>query len=249
MIRPDPITILLKVYDLHQSNSILHTVGTGFYHTGVEVNGYEFSFSESGVVRTRPSLPQFGELRDSIVMGTYTEGMTGIYSIISNLRNDRFQPGSYDVVTLNCNHFSDSFCVATVNTHIPVWVNRMAEIGSNFSAQPSSPTGGQSNDMTAMKAPGVVKSPELPTVNTSRVSMPDEPNLGPGTASSFSIFNLFGWGANGGKSPSSSANATNPAAAPNSVTSAQNETRKSNPKAKKELSAKQKELLAKTPLF
>lgn len=38
-----------QVYDLHQSNSWLQHVGLGMYHSGVEIGGVEYTFSEAGI--------------------------------------------------------------------------------------------------------------------------------------------------------------------------------------------------------
>jgi hypothetical protein len=243
MSRPGPLPIFLKIYDLHQANSSLHRVGAGFYHTGVEVNGYEYSFSAAGVVRTIPTLPDFGELRERMPMGEFQEGMAGINRIISELRNMRFQPGAYDAIHLNCNHFSEAFCMNSVNTHIPVWCNRMAEIGSNFSARTAAAAPGGEG----MAAPGVVKAPELRNLNATASIGDGAKTAGAAAAPYYSIFDFFGWGS--GTSSSSGGSAANPRSVDTPTTSAPQpmaaaRPAKSDPSKKKELTEKQKELLA-----
>lgn len=231
-----PIDIALNIYDIHESNRVLYNLGVGFFHTGVEINGYEFSFSASGVVRTRPRLPEFGTFREQIRMGTYGEGMNGIYNIISVLRNAQFQPSAYHPINLNCNHFSDAFCMAAVNQHIPDYVNRMAGIGTNFSAPSSSASG---PDMFA--APGVVKAPQQPTSSkTSLATNPGNMNIEQQQEVSIvsSVFGWFGWGSDTGGA------AAKPAIVENRTATAA-PTKKIAPSAKKELTEKQKELLAK----
>jgi len=241
MFTPAPLLIVLNIYDIHQSNSVLYSVGAGFYHTGVEVNGYEYSFSPNGVVRTRPRLPDFGTLREQKTMGTYNDGMSGINGIISTLRNSRFQHGAYDMVHLNCNHFSDAFCLATVQQGIPSWVNRMAGMGAMASSKPSSSGSGDK-----MAAPGVVKAPELPVkkavppaANTKQTQTTPESS----SATSHSIFSWFGWGSSS-TGPASAAAPVEEAALVNTSKSAGTATT-SAPGKKKELTEKQKELLAK----
>jgi hypothetical protein len=245
MSRPEPLPIYLKIYDLHQSNSTLNRVGTGFYHTGVEVNGYEYSFSAGGVVRTTPTLPEFGPLRERMEMGSFTEGMAGINRIISELRNaGGFQPGAYDVIHLNCNHFSEAFCMSTVHAHIPVWCNRMAQMGSNFSGPTAAAPSGE-----GMAALGVVKDPELRNLKAAAsIAQPWPPlsNAASAAAPSYSIFDFFGWGSgtsssSGGSAASSSSMAT-PTSTQQPVVAARPV--KSDPSKKKELTEKQKELLA-----
>lgn len=240
MFTPAPLLIVLNIYDIHQSNSVLYSVGAGFYHTGVEVNGYEYSFSPNGVVRTRPQLPDFGTLREQKTMGTYNDGMSGINGIISNLRNSRFHHGAYDMVHLNCNHFSDAFCLATVQQGIPSWVNRMAGMGAMASSKPSS---GGSGDK--MAAPGVVKAPELPVKKAAApvIAKQTQVTQEPQPAASNSIFSWFGWG--GSSTTTASAAAPIEGTAPVDPAKTAGTAAVSAPSKKKELTEKQKELLAK----
>lgn len=241
MFTPAPLQIVLNIYDLHQSNSLLYSVGAGFYHTGVEVNGYEYSFSPSGVLRTRPRLPEFGILREQLTMGTYTEGMSGINAVISTLRNSRFQQGAYDTIHLNCNHFSDAFCLATVHQAIPNWVNRMAGMGAIATPKSSSRdiSGGDK-----MAAPGVVKTPGTLTTGTHAKQQVEAVNNEPLPSSevtiSQTIFSWFGWNS----SESSTTSSTNTNEVGGLRTQATGASSHSSNK-KKELTEKQKELLAK----
>lgn len=255
------IPIFVNVYDLHQSNGVLHSVGAGFYHTGVEVSGYEYSFSESGVVRTQPRLPAFGEFREQLTMGYYTGGMGGINSVISELRNAQFQPGAYHPVHLNCNHFSEAFCQRTVQASLPEYVNRLANVGSNLVRKPAP----KANNDEALAAPGQVKAPELKTSSTSSsssrtagnnkgsyaIDTADGSNSSSSGSSSSSggvssIFSWLGWGTS--TSGSAAASTGDPSAtAANSSKPQQSatNTKKTDPKKKKELTEKQKELLSK----
>ena len=42
------------MYDLHESNSWLQHVGLGMYHSGVEIGGVEYTFSEAGIGQHPP---------------------------------------------------------------------------------------------------------------------------------------------------------------------------------------------------
>jgi deubiquitinase DESI2 len=44
-----------------------------------------------------------------------------------------FGPNNYNIITRNCNSFSNAFCMALLNKPIPAWVNRLAYMGSWFS--------------------------------------------------------------------------------------------------------------------
>ena len=67
--------VILHVYDLHDCNSWLRGVALGVYHTGVEVGGKEYSFSEQGIVKCDPKrAPKPAVFRESIVLGECQEG-------------------------------------------------------------------------------------------------------------------------------------------------------------------------------
>ena len=201
-----PVAIVLNVYDINPNNNTLSAIGVGIYHTGIEINNFEYSFGPSaGVVRTRPRLPEFGALREQITMGVYENGLYGVDRIISQLRNNQFHMNNYNLTTLNCNHFSDAFCMAALNASIPAWINRAANIGSqlNFGIDNSNSRAANRDD-DGFKAPGVVKAPELhhfgskkDTVGAGssvRSSAGDVPVKT--VAGSFSIFDWFVWSNN-----------------------------------------------------
>ena len=125
--------VLLNVYNIHEGNTVLGSMGLGIYHSGVEINGKEYSFSASGVCRTNPKLPEFGEFKESIVIGSF-QGLDFLNSTVASLAASDFLPGTYNVVNKNCNNFSNALCVSLCNNPIPTWINRAASIGSSFSA-------------------------------------------------------------------------------------------------------------------
>ncbi len=59
--------VVVHVYDLSDANKYLHRVGLGFYHTGVEVQGREYTFTEEGVIAHPPRA--VSRYRQSIVLG------------------------------------------------------------------------------------------------------------------------------------------------------------------------------------
>ena len=112
---------------------MLGSMGVGIYHTGVEINGKEYSFSASGVCRTPPKLPEFGTFKESIVIGSF-KGLDFLNSTVASLAASDFLPGTYNVVNKNCNNFSNALCLSLCSNPIPSWINRAASIGSSFSA-------------------------------------------------------------------------------------------------------------------
>jgi deubiquitinase DESI2 len=63
-----------------------------------------------------------------------------IHATISMLRT-RFPQGSYDLLTKNCNIFSDALCKELVGRNIPSWINRLARTGNKIdSGKPTNTT-------------------------------------------------------------------------------------------------------------
>jgi len=125
--------IILNIYDLSPANDCLHPVGFGVYHSGVEILGTEYSFaSGSGIFEYSPKEAPPAKFRESIELGAYEGGSGELRSVISDLRRD-FGPYEYNVVTKNCNSFSNALVWSLLGRQIPSYVNRLADIGSFFS--------------------------------------------------------------------------------------------------------------------
>lgn len=74
-----PIEIILNVYDLNpqsNKNPLFQLLGIGFYHSGVEINGIEYSYggnpnmSGTGVFSNAPLSDQSLDYKESFLMGT-----------------------------------------------------------------------------------------------------------------------------------------------------------------------------------
>lgn len=141
----------LQVYDLSPANDYLCTLGLGAHHSGVEINGREYTFSDSGVFDSTPRDESQAPLRTSVNLGdvsiSHTEvgacpikSRTGetpqqsqlvVYycadAVISRLRPD-FAPGTYNVLTKNCNVFSRALVLELLGLEIPGYVNRYCPI-------------------------------------------------------------------------------------------------------------------------
>lgn len=161
--------VVLNVYNLpdqQTTNARLQGIGLGLFHSGVQVCDMEYSFSMSGVQRTRPLLPEFGTIRQQISLGSYTGTREQLADVIQTLSTQDFSRGSYDMLSRNCNDFSNALCQRLLNVSIPDWVNRAARIGRNVlpdgvaRATNQSPSSAASDEVFAM--PGVVKAPTLP---------------------------------------------------------------------------------------
>ncbi|CAM9205349.1 unnamed protein product [Ectocarpus sp. 8 AP-2014] len=132
--------VQLNVYDLHESNSWLQHIGLGAYHSGLEIGGVEYTFSEAGVGQHPPrqiagdgvsfKTTEAGGLLLFCVLGDFIGTIPDVRRILNGLKAEGFAEGEYDVVRNNCNHFCDEFAFALTGRRIPPWVNRAATIGT-----------------------------------------------------------------------------------------------------------------------
>lgn len=122
--------IILNLYDLSPANSYLFPLGLGIHHSGIEIMGTEYTFaSGSGIFSHDPREANGATFRESIELGIFDGGSRDVDSIINHLRMN-FRGDSYNIVSKNCNHFSNSFALALLNKPIPSYINRIASIGN-----------------------------------------------------------------------------------------------------------------------
>lgn len=123
--------VSLNVYDLHEQNDSLYQYGLGFYHSGLVVDGTEYTFaSEVGVYNHNPkAVPSNVRFRENVVLGSYEGTASEFEEILQDLRSS-FKGTDYNVLLKNCNSFADAFARKLVGKEIPGYVNRMAFYGS-----------------------------------------------------------------------------------------------------------------------
>ncbi|CBN75008.1 conserved unknown protein [Ectocarpus siliculosus] len=124
--------VQLNVYDLHESNSWLQHIGLGAYHSGLEIGGVEYTFSEAGVAQHPPrQIAGDGvSFKTTEVLGDFIGTMPDVRRILNGLKAEGFAEGEYDVIRNNCNHFCDELAFALTGKRIPPWVNRAATIAT-----------------------------------------------------------------------------------------------------------------------
>jgi len=122
--------VYLNVYDLSPANDYLHPIGFGLYHSGVEVEGKnEYTFSGEGIFDHTPRAATGAKFRERLELGIFEGTSNDVNTAISELRSE-FAPGSYNLITKNCNSFANAFVWALLRKTIPPHVNRLADIGS-----------------------------------------------------------------------------------------------------------------------
>ncbi|KAK8085637.1 hypothetical protein PG997_006908 [Apiospora hydei] len=130
--------IIINVYDLLPPGrlaSILWTVGSSLLHTGVVINGREYAYgghdhpNTTGVYWTAPqTVPPGGTFKMEILQGFTFAPQHEIDQIIKSTSED-FPGTAYNLLTKNCNHFTQSLCERLTGQKGPAWLNRAASIG------------------------------------------------------------------------------------------------------------------------
>lgn len=109
----------------------------GAFHVGVEVNGLEWCYGLSendckpGVACLMPRRHPCHHYRQTVFLGKTVLNAEDIAALISDLIEE--WPGQdYDLLSRNCCHFADEFCVRLGVGNIPGWIHRFADIGTHL---------------------------------------------------------------------------------------------------------------------
>ncbi|KAL0364799.1 UNVERIFIED_CONTAM: DeSI-like protein [Sesamum angustifolium] len=136
--------VYLNVYDLTHINSYLYWFGCGIFHSGIEAHGLEYGFGaheypSSGVFEVEPrSCPGF-IFRRSILLGSTELSRSEFRSFMEYLSN-KYHGDTYNLISKNCNHFTDEVSMRLTGKPIPGWVNRLARLEDGTDSGVSSAT-------------------------------------------------------------------------------------------------------------
>ncbi|MBE3041534.1 C97 family peptidase [Candidatus Bathyarchaeota archaeon] len=116
-------------------SSALWFVGSSLLHTGVVINGQEYAYGGhgrpdlSGVYWTKPGqVPPGALFKCEIVHGFTFATEPEIEATIRDASADFLGP-AYNILTLNCNHFTSHLVERLTGMAGPGWLNRAARIG------------------------------------------------------------------------------------------------------------------------
>eukprot|EP01024_Parvocaulis_polyphysoides_P009742 TRINITY_DN13134_c0_g2_i2.p1 TRINITY_DN13134_c0_g2~~TRINITY_DN13134_c0_g2_i2.p1 ORF type:complete len:196 (+),score=20.27 TRINITY_DN13134_c0_g2_i2:119-706(+) len=115
--------VRLHVYDISMgmakvmSQGILGKQIDGIYHTGVVLGNTEYYFGD-GIQRAPPGQTPFGQPTEVMDLGKTFVTQDLIDDFINDVKT-RFCPENYNLITNNCNNFSDEFASFLVGTGIP----------------------------------------------------------------------------------------------------------------------------------
>jgi len=129
---------LINVYDLLPPGrlaTILWTIGAGLLHSGVVINNKEYAYGGhdrrglTGVYYTpAKTVPPGGTFKCEILHGFTVRPQSEIDAIIKEA-SEAFQGTSYNILTKNCNHFTQYLLDKLTGRPGPGWLNRAAGIG------------------------------------------------------------------------------------------------------------------------
>jgi deubiquitinase DESI2 len=99
------------------------------------IRGKEYAYgghnkrNTTGVYWTKPQFePPGGTFRQSILQGFTFRSEKEIEAIVKQV-SDEFLGTNYNLLTNNCNHFTNALCEKLTNKPAPGWLNRAASIG------------------------------------------------------------------------------------------------------------------------
>jgi len=116
--------VLLHIYDL--SNGAAEALSPwvvgkelkGIWHTGVVVFGKEYYYSKDTVFDV-PGATSFGKPTQVLSLGYTLWKQDELHEYVVNELKPLFHRNTYDVVTNNCNHFTDRVCMYLLGRHVP----------------------------------------------------------------------------------------------------------------------------------
>jgi len=125
--------VKVNVYDL-MDNSYGHYFGFGVYHSGIELDGIEYSFGGhdydwTGVYTIEPRAAVGVKYRESVDIGDVVVSPQEMEVLVEEL-SAKYLGNTYHMLNRNCNHFSNELCERLTGISIPGYINRLAYLGS-----------------------------------------------------------------------------------------------------------------------
>jgi len=138
-VRHQATAVCLHIYDVaghgpaRRINGVLHKLGTGAFHSGVEVLGQEWSFScearqagdSTGVFCCEPRGCDAHAYREAVPMGHTELSEPEIRALLREMAAE-WRAEDYDLFRRNCCHFSDQLCQRLGVGPVPRWVKNLA---------------------------------------------------------------------------------------------------------------------------
>eukprot|EP00928_Gymnodinium_smaydae_P088184 TRINITY_DN72306_c0_g1_i1.p1 TRINITY_DN72306_c0_g1~~TRINITY_DN72306_c0_g1_i1.p1 ORF type:complete len:267 (+),score=69.99 TRINITY_DN72306_c0_g1_i1:38-802(+) len=134
--------VKLNIYDVTTNgairgvNKLFRVIGTGAFHSGLEVYGQEWSygFSETGDTGVFPCPPRGCEVhayRESLELGTTELSEAEVLQLVEQLE-PAWLGGDYDLLRKNCCSFTNEMSERLGTGPIPAWVKNLAGAGATL---------------------------------------------------------------------------------------------------------------------
>jgi deubiquitinase DESI2 len=128
----------------------------GLHHSGLEIDGREYSYgSGGGIFDGPPKVAPGARFRMQLELGSFDGGSQELNKALDDLRRDGgFGPDGYNLVRRNCNHFCNALSWKLLRRTIPPHINRLANLGECCSCLlpkqllEDSPVGGSGNNQS-----------------------------------------------------------------------------------------------------
>jgi len=146
------VPVVLHVYDVGMGgggaalNHLLKPLGTGAFHCGVEVHGWEWSYSDisgfevdphtTGVFSCVPRSCEGHSYVLSVLLGSISISAADFLRMVEMLERE-WTVADYDLLRHNCCHFADEFCMRLGVGHVPSWVMSLAIVGDALVSAPA----------------------------------------------------------------------------------------------------------------
>jgi hypothetical protein len=117
----DSLPVVLNIYRIAE-DSLIDKMGIAIYHTAIEYDNTEFAFGFldragiSGVYDIKPMSFDEGTFIESINLGRVSR--RNFFNKLEQIKLD-FMANSYNILTKNCNHFTNDFVKMLFNREIP----------------------------------------------------------------------------------------------------------------------------------
>jgi hypothetical protein len=127
----DTLPVILNVYKI-KKNSILDSMGINIYHTAIEYDNVEYAFGKimdsntSGVYDISPMSYDDGMYLESINLGKV--GRREFFVKLEKLKM-LYMGDSYNILTKNCNHFTNDLIQFLFNKRIPSKYTSFLKLG------------------------------------------------------------------------------------------------------------------------
>mmetsp|Transcript_26977 Transcript_26977/g.61491 ORF Transcript_26977/g.61491 Transcript_26977/m.61491 type:complete len:191 (-) Transcript_26977:142-714(-) len=131
--------VVLHVYDvtdtglMSAANEVFQAVGTGIFHVGVEVYGWEWSYgfttAGTGVFASLPATCKRRRYRQPIPLGRTKLSWDEVQDLLRELRKE-WLGAHYNLARQNCIHFSQTLCQRLLVGPLPRWISSCTSMGA-----------------------------------------------------------------------------------------------------------------------